>query len=426
LRGQNAARAVRRFAARQFRAELAPHRNETSLVEAIAMPRSDFNEFSPPYAPRAGVDWATGHCENLVWYGPGPTWENPYGIQCSSDAIHWHRCPDHYPPAKPVPTPTPVRPAPAPPPAKAQHHPTPPPAKAQPQPTAPLDLGEPRPPANIPDAKPAPPVTTGKGYALQGNEATPQAHPWISSNEAYWLGVALAIGASYFAFQRLHLCHASAVHAGREWLEKTLNDARAAREQAAQAAEFRHFERMSDKGFDKIIERYNRSIDQAATNIHRWNDTADRIEARRFHVPILDAWRINQLRTAADKASEDGHAVADEIERIKFLFAEVKAARTTKIRDKKAAEIRPAIGLVGSTNNATVEAALQKLRRYRDIDWLTLIPEELPEAARQQAAKILRLMCSTSINEARNCHARLRALFQTHNCPFSRLVGAQA
>jgi hypothetical protein len=188
-------------------------------------------------------------------------------------------------------------------------------------------------------------------------------------------------------------------------------------------ATFTRYEQMHPSTYAAEVKRRNLYIDRRAEWAKRLEEAAEWVESWRFQFPYLSRRYVELLRRESDKCIADGHAALDELEQCEVLWREICAARATKARDKDIAEVRCLLGLMASSTEAAAKAALNKLNRYRDIDWLNLIPNDLPLPVRAQAAKLCALAAGTNIlNESRAALSRLRSLLQTHSVAWERMV----
>jgi len=106
----------------------------------------------------------------------------------------------------------------------------------------------------------------------------------------------------------------------------------------------------------------------------------------------------------------------DDLARSEVLYAQIEAARKTQQRDALCAKVRYLLPLVESATAAAASALAQLHKLACNIqDWAIIVPDGLPAAAQETAARMLALAASTtSLSEARVAVAKFRHLCHEH------------
>jgi hypothetical protein len=250
--------------------------------------------------------------------------------------------------------------------------------------------------------------------------ATPPAKspPWVSSLEL-WLVLGLAVLA-VARLGRLIEWHAVISHTIRENTERAIAYLATERDEARRRAEWMHYAKKTPQQLAAEARKRKAQIDRLADWAKTLFDQAERWEASWFHIPRHVAY----LRARADFYADAGHIAQNELIRLEALWGTIEAARAVQRRDDAIANALNLLHLLDSTNDAAASAALAKLYSLRNsIDWLDLVPGDLPLPVRAQAAKFLRVAAgTTSIGEARAALQKLKRLCKEHGIPFERMA----
>jgi hypothetical protein len=194
--------------------------------------------------------------------------------------------------------------------------------------------------------------------------------------------------------------------------------ARNAQHSAAQRrTEWHRYARMPRQTFAAEMRRRDARIDNLTRRADACYREADLLEASWLYgIPFLVPAIVSYWRKLADRHVQAAYETQDEESRILDLMRDIETARVTQRRDSNFANARYLLRLLDSANDDAAQDALGRLYRLRgNIEWLDVVPRQMAEPQRVQAAKLLRLATATqSLNEARVALSRFKHLLQAN------------
>ena len=195
----------------------------------------------------------------------------------------------------------------------------------------------------------------------------------------------------------------------------------AQRADAQRRTDWSRYARMPRAIFVAEMRRRAARIDRLTRRADACYREADWLEASWLHdIPIVVPMIVAHWRKLADRCVTAAYAAQDEESRILDLMRVIEAARGTQQRDSNLANGRYLLKLLDSSNDVAAQTALERLNLLRTgIEWLDLIPRQMPESNRAQAAKLLRLAAATpSLNESRAALAKFKHLLRASGLTF--------
>jgi hypothetical protein len=201
----------------------------------------------------------------------------------------------------------------------------------------------------------------------------------------------------------------------------TTREATAARNvqhsRAQRRTEWHLYARMSRQTFAAEMRRHTAGIENLTRRADACYREADLLEASWLYgIPFLAPAIVSYWRKLAERHVEAAYKAQDEESRILDLMRDIETARATQRRDSSFANARYLLRLLDSANDDAAQDALDRLYRLRgNIEWLDVVPRQMAEPQRVQAAKLLRLATATqSVNEARVALSRFKHLLRAN------------